>query len=142
MNFYIKRKFVRTIKSDKELGWFSISHNLVENKKYRRILYGKWFCINANGNYIYRLLEFNPTLKSINGEEEFEIDWLGFIKLNDFNPELELTSFEYEIRLARWYEIIYANLNHPNHIARAAYKLGLVSLILGLVSLLIAILTI
>jgi len=139
MNLDLSRKYLRTTRPDIDLGWFSISHKLVHNKKDRRFLYGKWFCIQANGKTIYRLLKFDPTLKSIEGQEQIVIDWLGSIKLNGYDSDSELLPIEYEIRLANWLEIIRANISHPNQGLRAAYKLGFVSLLLGLISLLISI---
>ena len=142
MKLDLNRKYMRTKIDENDLGWFSISHNLVKNKNERRSLYGKWFCIKANGIKIYRQLKFNPTLKSIDGQEQIALDWLGSIRLNNYNSENETSVSEYEIRQANWLESIYANIYHPNQSMRAAYKLGIVSLLLGLISLLISIIQI
>jgi hypothetical protein len=131
ISFPIETTFERTNKKDIDLGWFSISHHFIKEKKLRRKYYGKWFCISANGNKIYRLLTFTPNLKYSNGEEEIILDWVGFISLNSFNPELETDKIKIEIRPARWDESIYANIVHPNQTVRAAYRISLVSLILG-----------
>jgi hypothetical protein len=138
MKLDLNRKYIRTKIDEKDLGWFSISHNLVKNKNERRSLYGKWFCIKANRKTIYRQLKFNPTLKSNDGQEQIALDWLGTIQLNNYNSEKDSSLTEYEIRQANWLESICANIYHPDQGLRAAYKLGIVSLILGLISLVIS----
>jgi len=138
MKLDLNRKYIRTKIDENDFGWFSISHRLVENKYRRRPLYGNWFCKKANGKTIYRQLKFNPTLKSNDGQEQIALDWLGSIKLNNFNSENETSPIKYEIHQANRLESIYANIYHPDQGLRAAYKLGIVSLILGLISLVIS----
>ena len=128
----IEREFTRVQKDDIELGWFSISHNFIIDKNQRRKNYGKWFCIYANGKKIFRLLKFSPNLKYIKGDEQIALDWLGHITLNGFEPDNEKMRLNYLIRPARFYEIIIANINHPNQGLRAAYRLAILSLILSI----------
>ncbi len=40
-----------------------------------------------------------------------------------------------QIIRAKYFEILFANLNHPNQGLRAAFKLGIISLILSIISL-------
>ena len=135
-HFPIKDKFNRVFKNDIELGWFSISHHFVSDKYHRRKFYGKWFCISIKGAKVFRLLKFTPNLKFDGDIKEIVIDWQGFVELNTYNADLEDGEMLLTIRPAKWHEKIYANLIHPDQAVRAAYKLGIVSLVLGIISLL------
>lgn len=124
-----------TSKNQLELGWFSISHHFIENKIERRRSYGKWFKIQSNKRTIYRQLKFDPTLKGAGDNPEINLDWHGFIKLHDYEVDSNAKEITCQIKRANYFEILLANLNHPNQGLRAAFKLGIISLILSIISL-------
>jgi hypothetical protein len=140
-HFIISSEFVRHIeKSDTnhkqlELGWFSISHVFISNKIERRKSYGKWFKIQSNKRTIYRQLKFDPTLKGAGDNPEINLDWDGFIKLHDYEVDSNDSKIFCQIQKANYFEILFANLNHPDQGLRAAFKLGIISLILSIISL-------
>ena len=144
-NFPIKANFYRHIidssanKDKVELGWFSISHNFIPVKNNRRKFYGKWFCISSDGNKIYRQLKLDPTLKYATSNPEIIIDWLGFIILKNYDVDSTTKELQCEIRLANWFERIHANIIHPEQGIRAAYKIALISVVLGFISLFLSI---
>ncbi len=137
----ITSEFVRRIeKSDTnhkqlELGWFSISHVFIIDKIERRKSYGKWFKIQSNNRIIYRQLKFDPTLKATGDNPEINLDWDGFIKLHDYEVDSNDNKIFCQIERANYFEILFANLNHPDQGLRAAFKLGIISLILSIISL-------
>lgn len=130
----IKKKFKRTDKFVPNLGWFSVSHTLIPDKILRRKIHSKWFVINHKKTNIYRMLSFSPILKHSN-EDEIAIDWSGFLDLLDNDPNGEKNIIDLEIRNATFIEVILANLKHPDQGHRAAYKLGFLSLLISLISL-------
>ncbi len=137
----ISLEFVRHIeKSDTnhkqlELGWFSISHVFINDKLQRRKSYGKWFKIQSNERIIYRQLKFDPTLKGVGDNPEINLDWDGFIKLHNYDVDSNTREITCQIKKANYVEIIIANLKHPNQGLRAAFQLGIISLILSIISL-------
>ena len=140
-HFIISSEFVRHIeKSDTnhkqlELGWFSISHVFISNKIERRKSYGKWFKIQSNKRTIYRQLKFDPTLKGVGDNPEISLDWDGFIKLHDYDVDSNTREINCQIKRANYIEILFANLKHPNQGLRAAFILGIISLLLSIISL-------
>jgi hypothetical protein len=143
-NFPIRRNFSRHIspsnsnKSEPEIGWFSISHNFINEKENRRKMYSKWFCLKSGNNKIYRQLKFDPTLNSTDNPQ-ITIDWQGFIELHGYEVKSDFKEIDCEIRPANSIECIIANFNHPNQGLRAAYQISLLSLFIGVISLLISI---
>lgn len=143
-NFSIRRNFTRhinpsnSIKSEPELGWFSISHTYVNLKENRRNMYSKWFSLKSGNNIIYRQLKFDPTLNSTD-KPQIILDWQGFIELHGFDVNSDFNEIECEIRSANFIECIIANYNHPNQGLRAAYQISLLSLFIGIISLIISI---
>jgi hypothetical protein len=140
-HFIISSEFVRHIeKSDTnhkqlELGWFSISHVFIIDKIERRKSYGKWFKIQSNKRTIYRQLKFDPTLKGAGDNPEISLDWDGFIKLHDYDVDSNTREINCQIKRANYIEILFANLKHPNQGLRAAFILGIISLLLSIISL-------
>lgn len=140
-NFIISANFVRkfdisdTNQKQLELGWFSISHVFISDKIKRRKSYGKWFKIQSDKRIIYRQLKFDPTLKGTGDNPEINLDWDGFIKLHDYEVNSNAKEITCQIKRANYFEILFANLNHPNQGLRAAFELGIISLILSIFSL-------
>jgi hypothetical protein len=136
----ITSEFVRHIEKSNtnhkqlELGWFSISHLFIDDKTERRKSYGKWFKIQSNNRTIYRLLKFDPTLKCLGDNPEINLDWDGFIKLHDYEVDSNDNKIFCQIERANYFEILFANLNHPDQGLRAAFKLGIISLLLSIIS--------
>jgi hypothetical protein len=139
-HFIISSEFVRHIeKSDTnhnqlELGWFSISHVFIIDKIERRKSYGKWFKIQSNKRKIYRQLKFDPTLKGVGDNPEINLDWDGFIKLHDYDVDSNTREINCQIKRANYIEILIANLNHPNQGLRAAFILGVISLLISIIT--------
>lgn len=134
------RKFdkIDTNHKQLELGWFAISHIFIKDKIERRKSYGKWFKIQSNKRIIYRQLKFDPTLKATGDNSEINLDWDGFIKLHDYEVDSNDNKIFCQIERANYFEILFANLNQPYQGLRAAFVLGLISLIIGVGSLVIS----
>jgi hypothetical protein len=144
-SFLIVANFTRHIynnetnKNQLELGWFSISHHFIVNKIERRKSYGKWFKIKSNKTKIYRQLKFDPTLKALGDNPEIILDWDGFIKLHDFDIDSNSKEIKCSIERANLFEIILANIKHPDQGLSAAFILGIISLLIGILSLFLSI---
>jgi len=121
-------------------GWFAISHRHLAGKEDRRRAYGRWCRIRSESSTVFRTLRFSPTLSysAADGEpSELCIDWGAWLKLSGFASDTEQPLAITIDRIA-WMEWPWCVLDHPDPATRAAWMLGIVSLGLGLVSLLIA----
>lgn len=121
-------------------GWFVISHRWLDEKKTRRLQHGKWFRLSSAENAVYRVLRFSPRLAGAPGKSgEIVIDyeaWLDlFGRTEDVDGPLSL-----EIRVARWWELPRLATSHPDPAIRLAGWIALLSLVLGIVSVVLAVL--
>ncbi len=122
-------------------GWFAVTWRLIPDKSTRRKAHGKWHKISntENGKSEYRILRFKPTLKGSDTKEDYEIaiDWQAWVKLNDYSGD-EKKTLNLKIKeIPRWQYLFMAN-KHPDPVYRVAGSLGLISLLLGIISLIIS----
>ena len=121
------------------LGWFAISYRFEEEMKERRKIHGKWCEISSKDGSIFRAVRFAGELKSASERpSEIILDFPGWLVLSDYernvDKEVELT-----IRRARWYQYPKFAISHPDPSYKLASWIGLVSLVLGVLSLVLAI---
>lgn len=121
-------------------GWFVISHRWMPEKLHRRKAHGAWFKIKSTETHIFRILRFSPNLEGSLSSDSGEIvlDWVGWIDLfgrvEDVNQGIKL-----EITKARWRDYPKIAVSHPDPTIRMSGYLGLISVALGLLSLLLTI---
>lgn len=121
------------------LGWFVISHRWMAERQTRRLLHGKWFKISSATGSVYRVLRFSANLAGTPGKAgEIVIDydaWLDlFGRVENVGGPLEL-----EIRRARWWESLRLATSHPDPAFRLASWIAVLSLVLGLISLVLGV---
>jgi len=124
-------------------GWFVISSKLEKVTENRRKYRGKWFKIKSEKATIYRVLRYSPQLEGTlknNQTKEIILDWDGWIELCGFEKDVDI-SLILEIKKAKWWELIRAGRMHPEPSYRLSTNLALLSVILGLLSVLLTIIT-
>lgn len=123
------------IGADTELpvGWVVIRHDQVPFKSQRRELYGKWVAIQSEEKTIYRILRFSPTLP----KDGIVIDWGGWIDLQGDREEFE-KNLKLKISTVPWHQAIRLPFFHVDHSVRISSYLGALSLVIAIVSLIIA----
>jgi len=137
-------------KNTSTTGWFCLNHTLMPVKSDRRKYSGKWFKIvnsDNRNNVIYRVLRFDPTLKAENEDGSYNIivvDWRGWLALSDEDENVK-NPIPLTFTKANFFEVLFkASWNHPeptNKLAlRVAFILGGVSIVLGLIGVVIALL--
>lgn len=118
------------------VGWFVISHRLIHQKHDRVLAHGRWFRIEGPGGRIYRILRFSPNLKSSTPDAEIIIDWQGWLDLHGRVENIKV-ALELEISGVRWWQTPVLAVAHPDPAVRVAGVLGLVSVALGVLSILL-----
>jgi len=125
-------------KTNIPLGWTVISHRLMPNKSDRRIAHGKWFQLKSSQGATYRVLRFSANLKGTpDTDADVVLDWPAWLELNGFSDNLP-ESLEIKISKARWWQLPYLAAAHPDPATRLSGILGIVSAILGIMSLFLA----
>ncbi len=120
-------------------GWFVISHRWISEKDERRQMHGRWFRIKSPKGEIFRILRFSPNLEGskASGEGEMIVDWPGWIELNGMEAETE-KQLGLELKEAKWWNFPQLVMSHPDPVYRLSGFLGLLSVGLGLLSLILA----
>jgi len=119
-------------------GWFIVSHRCLPDKKTRRKAHGRWFRIKSSSGVIYRILRFSPNLRSPGKKDgEIVLDWVGWLDLNDRDEEVS-TPLDLEISEVPMWCLPFMVRAHPDPSYRLAGTLGLVSVVLGVLSVLFA----
>lgn len=129
--------------TDVPVGWFVISHRWVEGKKNRRLTHGKWHKIISNEDIIYRILRYSINLKGSNRTNKgvIVLDWIGWIDLHGREEDVD-HPINLEIKTVKWWELPKCGLSHPDPAYRLATRMAIVSILLGIISVIIALLTI
>lgn len=123
-------------------GWFVISYKLVECKKDRRLLHGRWFSIKSPNGEIFRILRFSPHLEPKSLEDgsktkgEIILDWPGWVELSGYGEAKE--PLDLVLEEAGWWRFPQLVMSHPDPMFRLAGLLGLISVGLGILSLFLA----
>ena len=120
------------------LGWFVLPYRLMQKKEDRRKYHGKWFTIISEHKKIYRVLRFAPSLSGTTGSTQKEIilDWVGWIDLCGRDEDVDII-LELRIRKTYFWEFVSAGLKHPEPIYRLSTGLAIISVGLGLLSVVI-----
>jgi len=123
-------------------GWFVISYHWISEKGERRQLHGRWFRIKSPKGKIFRILRFSPHLDPKSSDAlseakgEMIVDWPGWIELNGYEGETE-KQLGLELKEAQWWNFPQIVLSHPDPVYRLSGFLGLLSVALGLLSLIL-----
>jgi hypothetical protein len=120
-------------------GWFVISHRWIPTKTARRFAHGEWFKLSTPHADVYRVLRFSPNLEGAPGKTgQIVLDWPAWLDLygrvEDVDGPLEL-----EITKASWYEYPRLAISHPDPTFRLSSWIAVISLSLGVVSLLLGV---
>lgn len=122
-------------------GWFAVSHRWIDGKGERRKLHGRWFRIASESGSCFRVLKMVASLRGTKGAAEGDIclDWGAWLNLDGY---AENTSGELPLRIspATWLDMPAIAMSHPDPGYRISAKLALLSVLLGLLSLGIALL--
>lgn len=118
-------------------GWFIISHrHFSDESRHVEKLHGAWFKISnqeiKRKEPIFRFLKMSPNLR----KEEIIIDW----EAERFLSENKGRSLHLKIEKAKWFEFPGAVLSDPDPIRRISGLLGMLSLFLGILSIVLTIL--
>ncbi|RIH66193.1 hypothetical protein D1164_04585 [Mariniphaga sediminis] len=122
------------------VGWFVIGFNLMKDKNDRREYHGKWFTIKSDHKKIYRVLRFAPNIKgtsSNNNDKEILLDWVGWLDLNNRDEDID-EPIKLTITKTGRIKSIFAGLYHPEPSFRLSTVLALISVILGILSVVLA----
>jgi hypothetical protein len=121
------------------LGWFALSHRWLEDKQQRRKLHGTWFRITCEGRRCYRAFKMVASLKGSAGADAGDIcvDWSAWLSLDGYN-EKPRDELYLEIEPASWVDIPAIALSHPDPAHRVAAKFAILSVGLGILSLVVA----
>jgi hypothetical protein len=144
INGIFERKHLGTLheKMPVPTGWFVLPFNLMPKKDDRRYYHGQWFTIKSEHKKIYRVLRFAPKLHGSlkdDNHKEILLDWVGWIDLCGKDEEVEIPLILRITKSTLWERLICAGLNHPEPTYRISSKLALISVILGLLSVILAV---
>lgn len=120
-------------------GWFVISHRWISETADRRRAHGRWFRIRSAHCAVFRVLRFSPNLKGSPAQSsgDMVIDWSAWLDLHDRVEDVD-QPIELEISPARWWHWPRLAVSHPDPSMRLAGYIAVVSLVLGLVSLIVS----
>lgn len=122
------------------LGWFAISHHLVNPSSDLRRLRNRVYRIKGPNGTVYRVLRFAASLKAGGTDEPagIVIDWQGWSELQALDrtsePKLSL-----QIRRSNWWGALMGAWKHPEPGYRLSMRIATLSLALGVLSLLLAV---
>lgn len=114
--------------------WVAVRYEHVPDDSARRRLRGRWVRVSAKcdgGRPVYRVLRFAGRDFAAG---HIGLDWEGWLDL--VGPKAD--SAEITIRKARFHELPLAMLSHPDPAQRASYLVALVALVLGILSVVLA----
>ena len=126
------------------IGWFVLPYNLMLKKEVRRKYHGKWFTIESDNKKIYRVLRFGSKLHGTIRDDKHKdilLDWVGWIDLCGRDEDVEIPLKLKITKSTLMQQLIYAGINHPEPINRMSAWLAIISISLGILSVLIACLT-
>ena len=121
------------------IGWMVISHRWMPEKPERRRAHGKWYRIKSNHGTSYRVLRFSPNLAGAPSHTtgDLVLDWPAWLELNGYADDVA-DSLQLEITKARLWQLPQVAASHPDPATRLASMLGLVSVALGILSIVLA----
>ncbi len=121
-------------------GWFVISYRWMPLRPNRRLAHGRWFKIKSSQGEIFRILRFSASLKGTptEGKGEIVIDWPGWLDLFDRAEDVD-GPIELEFSEAQWWQWPRLAVSHPDPTIRLSGILGVVSVALGVLSIILAV---
>ena len=140
-----KREFVRETRRalgervELPLGWFAIFWRFFDERPERRRQHGRVWRISCGDCSIFRILRFSANLRSAEGEcAEIAIDYLGWLDL--CNREENVNGCRsLNLQPAAWYEFFFFAFKHPDLSYRLATWIATLSLFLGIISIILAV---
>lgn len=128
-------------KNSVPIGWFALPFRMMPDIKDRRKFHGRWFLIECGNIKIYRVLRFAGNLKGTvrnDDTKEILLDWIGWIDLCNRDEEVDV-ELKLKISPISFWKYISAGLHHPEPSFKLSVILACISLFLGLLSVLLAI---
>jgi len=121
------------------LGWMVISHRWMPDKSERRRAHGKWYRLKSNYGTSYRVLRFSPKLAGAppNITGDLVLDWPAWLELNGYADNVS-GQLQLEITKARLWQLPQLAASHPDPAMRLSSLLGFVSVVLGILSIVLA----
>jgi len=119
------------------LGWMVISHHHIPDKQERRKVHGRWYRVTSQGISVFRVLRFAPNLHfDWDGTSDLVIDWVGWLDLHGRASDVD-GPLELEIEQVSPLLLPMMIVMHPDPTSRLAGWIALVSLALGVLSILL-----
>lgn len=121
------------------LGWMVISHRWMPDKSERRHAHGKWYRLKSNYGTSYRVLRFSANLAGAPPETigQLVLDWPAWLELNGYADDMS-SQLQLEITKARFWQLPQLAASHPDPAMRLSSVLGFVSVVLGVLSIVLA----
>lgn len=122
------------------LGWMVISSRCVSSKSERRRTHGKWFRIESAHGTSYRVLRFSPNLAAPAADHpgKLVLDWPAWLELNGYADDVS-TPLQLTITKASLWHLPQVAASHPDPTVRISSELALISVVLGILSIILAI---
>lgn len=109
-------------------------------KSSRRLTHGRWFKIKSEEGEIFRILRFSASLEGSpnSGKGQIVIDWPGWLDLFGRAENVD-GPIDLEFSEARWWQFPRLAVSHPDPTIRLSGLLGLLSVALGILSVILAV---
>jgi hypothetical protein len=123
------------------MGWMVISHRWMPDKARRRLAHGKWFHLKSELGESFRVLRFSASLPGgpSDGKGDLVIDWAAWLQLSGFAEDTK-PPLHIELTKARWWQLPWLAASHPDPAFRLSSYLAFISVALGALSILLAVL--
>lgn len=116
------------------MGWTVLRFSHLPEKEQRRATHGHWVAMICGSNKIYRIVRYSVDLPT----RQVVLDWAGWIELQGRVADLE-AEIPILVRTPRFWEYPVIPFNHIDPGYRMSAWLGALSVVLGLLSLGLAI---
>jgi|SRR5690554_5252563 len=122
------------------LGWMVISHRWMPDKSERRRAHGKWFRLKSAHGTTYRVLRFSANLAGSPPDKpgDLVVDWPAWLELNGYADDVT-GPLQLEITKASLWQLPQLAASHPDPAMRLSSMLGFVSVVLGVLSIVLAV---
>jgi hypothetical protein len=127
-------------KVDLPQGWCVISYRCFSDRKFRRHAHGRWFQIKSDQGCVHRVLRFSAKLRAPKKTTgEIVLDWVGWLDLNGRDENVD-EPLKLRISPVAWWRTPLMAKAYPDPTVRLAAMLGLISVGLGILSLVLSLL--
>lgn len=112
----------------------------MEEKSDRRRSHGRWFKIESEKATVFRILRFSPNLRMSGADKtgEFVVDWPAWLMLHGYSDDVD-PPLKLKFSRAGWWTYPILAVSHPDPVVRLSGGLGMLSFVLGLISLVLAV---